>query len=223
MIVSHFEAERPCSLKCDILRNPVLHKGSVNRPNVALHIGPCNVSISQDVDKKWFNVSKQIHQMIDGEKTIVYCDYAADCEPIFIALSCLGLKCSSFIGKKKTPTMKNQIYSNMKNGNFDVLVATKAFGVGVNIPDIRHVIHMGIPQNLSCLVQESGRAGRDGHQAHKYVMLCENEDIKKFKFWTTSGSQEKIETLHEDYFQIWEYLSAALYWIVSPPLYFGLL
>lgn len=89
------------SLKCDILRNPVLHKGSVNRPNVALHIVPYNVSISQDVDKKWFNVSKQIHQMIDGEKTIVYCDYAADCEPISIALSRLGLKCSSFTGKKQ--------------------------------------------------------------------------------------------------------------------------
>ena len=119
--------------------------------------------------------------------------------------------------------MKNQIYSNVKNGNIDVLVATKAFGVGVNIPHIRYGIHIEIPQNLSCLVQESGRAGRDGHQAHSYVMLCEYQDIKKFKFWTTSSSQEEIKTLHEDYVQIWGYLSAALYWIVSPPLYFGLL
>lgn len=186
----------------------MLHKVSVNRPNVALHIVPYNVSTSQDVDKKWFNVSKQIHQMIDGVNAIVYCDYAADYEPISIALSHFGLKCSSFT-EKKTPTMKNQIYSNMKNGSIDVLVATKAFGVGVNIPDIRHNIHMGIPQNLSCLVQESGRDGRDGHQAHSYVMLCEYQDMKKFQFWTTSGSQEKIETLHEDYVMIWGYLSAA--------------
>jgi superfamily II DNA helicase RecQ len=97
----------------------------------------------------------------------------------------------------------------MKNGSIDILVATKAFGVGVNIPDIRHVIHMGIPQNLSCLVQESGRAGRGGHQAHSYVMLCEYQDMTNFQFWITSGSQEKIETLHEDYVQIWVYLSAA--------------
>lgn len=90
----------------------MLHKGSVNRPNVALHIVPYNVSISQDVDKKWFNVSKQINKMFDGENTIVCCDYAADYEPISIPLSHFGLKCSSLIGKK-TPTMKNQIYSNM--------------------------------------------------------------------------------------------------------------
>ncbi len=75
----------------------MLHKGSVNRPNVALHIVPYNVSISQDVDKKWF---KQIHQMIDGKNTIVCCDYAADYEPISIALSHFGLKCSSFTEKK---------------------------------------------------------------------------------------------------------------------------
>jgi superfamily II DNA helicase RecQ len=137
----------------------------VNRPNVALHIVPYNVSISQDVDKKWF---KQIHQMIDGKNTIVCCDYAADYEPISIALSHFGLKCSSFT-EKKTP-MKNQIYSNMKNGSIDVLVATKAFGVGVNIPDIRHVIHMGIPKNLSCLVQESGRA--DEMDIKRTAMSC---------------------------------------------------
>jgi ATP-dependent DNA helicase RecQ len=66
--------------------------------------------------------------------------------------------------------MKNQIYSNMKNGSIDVLVATKAFGVGVNIPDIRHVIHMGIPKNLSCLVQESGRA--DEMDIKRTAMSC---------------------------------------------------
>jgi superfamily II DNA helicase RecQ len=171
----------------------------MNRPNVALHIVPYNVSISQDVDiKEWFNVSKQIHQMIDGENTIVCCDYAADYEPCLVSLWIEVF----FFNRKKTPTMENRIYSNMKNGSIDVLVATKAFGVGVNIPDIRHVIHMGIPQNLSCLVQESGRAGRNGHQVHSYVMLCEYQDMKQFQFWTTSGSQQEIETLHEDYVQI---------------------
>jgi superfamily II DNA helicase RecQ len=71
---------------------------------------------------------------------------------------------------------------------------------------------MGIPQNLSCLVEESGCAGRDGHHSithDSYVMLGEYQDMKKFQFWTTSGSQEKIETLYEDYVQIWGYLSAA--------------
>ena len=67
----------------------MLHKESVNRPNVALHIVPYNVSISQDVDKKWFNVSKQIHQMIDGEKTIVYCDLQQIANPFL--LPCLAL------------------------------------------------------------------------------------------------------------------------------------
>lgn len=102
--------------------------------------------------------------MIDGENTIVCCDYAADYEPISIVLSHFGLKCSSLTGKKKQKRRKKQ------NGSIDVLVATKAFGVGVNIPDIRHVIHMGIPQNLSCLVQESGRA--DEMDIRRTAMSC---------------------------------------------------
>jgi hypothetical protein len=67
----------------------------------------------------------------------------------------------------------------------------------------------GDSQKLIVLGSRIWSRWRDGHQAHSYVMLGEYQDMKKFQFWTTSGSQEKIETLHEDYVQIWEYLSAA--------------
>ena len=49
----------------------------------------------------------------------------------------------------------------------------------VNLPDVRHIIHVGLPENLSTWVQEFGRAGRDGHKATATLLICESQDLKK--------------------------------------------
>ncbi len=63
-------------------------------------------------------------------------------------------------------------------------MATKAFGMGVALRNIRKIMHIGLPGNLAEWVQESGRAGRDGEPAEAHLFVNENEDLKKHGFWT---------------------------------------
>ena len=55
--------------------------------------------------------------------------------------------------------------------------------MGVNLKNIRKVIHIGLPSNLSEWIQESGRAGKDGQSAEAYLFVNENEDLKKNGYW----------------------------------------
>ena len=64
-------------------------------------------------------------------------------------------------------------------GEFDVLCATSAFGLGVDIPDIRRVIHDELPDSLIDYVQQSGRAGRDGNRAECLLLLEPNDLVRK--------------------------------------------
>lgn len=60
-------------------------------------------------------------------------------------------------------------------GNVQVMVATKAFGLGIDKPNIWHVIRIGVPENISVWVQESGRAGRDGNPATATIFYEEGD------------------------------------------------
>lgn len=80
-----------------------------------------------------------------------------------------------------------------------MLVATKAFGIGVNIPDVRHVIQIGMPENLSLWVQELGRAGRDGSMAYVTIFVSENTDLKRLSFWTKQNSEKECAARFEDF------------------------
>ena len=68
--------------------------------------------------------------------------------------------------------------------------------MGVSLPDVRHIIHVGLPENLSTWVQEFGRAGRDGHKATATLLICESQDLKKLQFWTKNASRQEQETPH---------------------------
>lgn len=61
--------------------------------------------------------------------------------------------------------------ANFKNNQFPLLVTTKAFGMGIDKPNIRFTIHYGLPQSIEAYYQEAGRAGRDRNQAYSYVIV----------------------------------------------------
>ena len=60
---------------------------------------------------------------------------------------------------------RNESYTNWKTGKVSVMVATCAFGMGIDKPDIQHIIRLGVPENICSWAQELGRAGRDGRSA----------------------------------------------------------
>jgi superfamily II DNA helicase RecQ len=85
----------------------------------------------------------------------------------------------------------------VKDGDIQLLVATKAFGMGINLPDIRHIFNVGLPENLSLWLQEYGRAGRDGNQANAYMLVNEHLDMKRFSFWKGEAKTDDDKTTRE--------------------------
>ena len=78
---------------------------------------------------------------------------------------------SRLFSSGRTPDEKKQIQDRFLNGDLFVIVATNAFGMGVDKPDVRVVIHADIPGSIENYLQEAGRAGRDRNPAHVYCYI----------------------------------------------------
>lgn len=75
------------------------------------------------------------------------------------------------------------------NGSIRILVATIAFGLGMDKKDIRSVIHYSLPSSLENYVQEIGRSGRDNNDAHCRLLLCANDYLMLRKFAYSEGME----------------------------------
>jgi ATP-dependent DNA helicase RecQ len=78
---------------------------------------------------------------------------------------------------------RDAAHADFLNGHVDVMIATSAFGMGVDKPDIRYVVHAHVPESLDSYYQEVGRAGRDGDPAHA-VLFYRPEDLSLSRFFT---------------------------------------
>lgn len=89
---------------------------------------------------------------------------------------------------------KIETQKSFKQNKFPLLVATKAFGMGINKKDIRYTIHYGVPSSMEALYQEAGRAGRDKENAKCYILLTEERpDIDLGVVFNPESSYEQIE------------------------------
>jgi ATP-dependent DNA helicase RecQ len=125
-------------------------------------------------------------ELRNGGAGIVFCARRADTEVWAGQLARSGRRCSHFHAGLE-PGEKKAIQQAFLMGELDVIVATNAFGMGVDKPDIRVVIHADIPGSLENYLQEAGRAGRDGDPA-KCVLLFDEEDVEA-QFRLAAGSQ----------------------------------
>ena len=99
-------------------------------------------------------------------RCIVYVDFVAHVVPLALKLSeMFGLKTGSYYGRGLSGHDKNEVLQSWQSGVIKVMVATTAFGLGVNQPDVETVVRIGVPPTMEELVQEFGRAGRDGRKA----------------------------------------------------------
>ena len=96
---------------------------------------------------------------------IIYCATTREVDSVYAALRTLGVPAHRYHGRMTAKERNAEQDLYMKPGRRTVMVATSAFGLGIDKPDIRYIIHHQVPASLEQYVQEAGRAGRDGRKA----------------------------------------------------------
>ena len=175
----------------------------MNRDNIFLGVEKCNFKRSDgtkqsvSLDSRDFNsFADRVKEIVADKCTIVYTDFACHVAPIVLALRDRGLQAVGYYGKMKEGE-KTEAYYKWKNGEVKIIVATRAFGLGINKPDVRFVIRNGLPPSISAWAQECGRAGRDGQQSSAYILYSDN-DIQHVGFWARDmAKQHRSDDIHD--------------------------
>ena len=113
----------------------------------------------------------QLLTLIRDKKAIIYLDFAKDIDPLAIALRQAGIQSCSYKGQRMSGHDKTHVIDNWRRGEIKVMVCTSAFGMGINQPDVDIVVRIGVPSSIESMIQEFGRAGRDGRHAEG-MALC---------------------------------------------------
>ena len=126
-----------------------------------------------------------------------------DVAPLAISLRQQGLESCGYHGEKMSTHDKQVTLENWQTGQIRVMVCTSAFGMGIDQPDVDIVIRVNVPPSLEQLLQEFGRAGRDGRLC-KGVVLYHESDLQHAAFWCKDETSERQLEILQDFQSCWK-------------------
>ena len=168
------------------LEQPLLFKKSFSRSNLAYHV-------IQTEDKLY-----KIKQILtkNPQSSIIYVRNRKSCIEISNQLQSLGITSTYFHGGLPIKEKENSMMLWMQN-KVQVMVATNAFGMGIDKPDVKTVIHVQLPENLENYYQEAGRAGRNNEKAYGILLVSAGDiEIAKKQFLTSLPDKSFLKEVY---------------------------
>ena len=155
---------------------------SFNRKNIFLEVKE---------KQKSFEQASDFLKEHKGESGIIYCFSRKQADTLSVQLSVLGYNAKPYHAGL-SDELRQKTQNDFINDDIEIIVATVAFGMGINKPNVRFVIHFDLPKSIEQYYQEIGRAGRDGKPAHA-LLLFSGADIFKLKFLMQDKAPDEVK------------------------------
>ena len=163
------------------LRDPCCYVASFNRPNLAYRVGAKTSAYDQ---------LREYVQNRPGDSGIVYCASRKTAETLAKKLSEDGITAKPYHAGLETAE-RTKYQEQFLRDDVRVITATIAFGMGINKPNVRFVVHYDLPKNIESYYQETGRAGRDGLPSDCMLLFSASDVVKQRRFIEEKSEPEQ--------------------------------
>jgi len=166
------------------LVEPFVYQGSFDRPNIRYN----QIAKYKPIDQVIAYVKQQ-----EGSG-IIYCNSRAKVDELSAKLVSRGIRCAGYHAGLDAEE-RDKYQRSFIQDDIDVIVATVAFGMGINKPNVRFVLHYDLPRSIESYYQETGRAGRDGMPAEA-LLLFDEKDAARIRNWIAmgdNGERQEVE------------------------------